>query len=422
MKDATHMQLSPTVRTLPNGLTVVMEHLPYVHSVSVGVWIKTGSADESAAQAGISHFLEHLFFKGTQTRTARELMDAIESRGGHLNAFTTREHTCLFAKTLNHHGRTAIAILADIVKHSTFCDLEKERNVILEEIASGKDTPDEYIYDLLSDQTWPGHPLGRPIAGYEETVARTTLDDVRNYKDARYHPQNMYVAMVGNFDQDEFFAQISDEFGALTPQDVSNNGSAPSFNAGLRLESRPIAQNHFACAFPSVGIRDPERYVFDMLSSTLGGGSTSRLFETIREREGLTYAIYSFNSMYLHAGVLGMYAAVAPENLQRTIDLCVDEMHKLQDAPMPEEELLSNREQLKGGLLLALEGTFNRMARMVRSLMIFDRIVPIDEILAGVDAVTAEAVQQSAQKTFIQDRCATAVLGPSGDTPPNVAL
>ncbi|MCH7911156.1 MAG: insulinase family protein, partial [Candidatus Hydrogenedentes bacterium] len=185
---------------------------------------------------------------------------------------------------------------------------------------------------------------------------------------------------------------------------------------------RPIAHNHFACAFPSVGIRDPERYVFDMLSSTLGGGSTSRLFETIREREGLTYAIYSFNSMYLHAGVLGMYAAVAPENLQRTIDLCVDEMHKLQDAPMPEEELLSNREQLKGGLLLALEGTFNRMARMVRSLMIFDRIVPIDEILAGVDAVTAEAVQQSAQKTFIQDRCATAVLGPSGDTPPNVAL
>ncbi len=422
MKDAEHTQLSPTVRTLPNGLTVVMEHLPYVHSVSVGVWIKTGSADESAEQAGISHFLEHLFFKGTETRTARELMDAIESRGGHLNAFTTREHTCLFAKTLNHHARTAIAILADIVKHSTFCDLEKERNVILEEIASGKDTPDEYVHDLLSDLTWPGHPLGRPIAGYEETVARTTLDDVRTYKDARYRPRNMYVAMVGNFDEDELFAQISEEFGELKPSDVSNNGSAPSFRAGLRLEDRPIAQDHLVCAFPSACVVDPDRYVFDMLSSTLGGGSTSRLFETIREREGLAYAIYSFNSMFLNAGMLGFYAAVAPENLQRTIDLCVNEMHELQDAPMPEQELLSNREQLKGGLLLALEGTFNRMARVVRSLMIFDRIVPVDEILDGVDAVTAEAVQKAAQKMFTQDHCALAVLGPTGDTQPNVAL
>ncbi len=422
MKDIAHTELSPTVRTLPNGLTVVMEHLPYVHSVSVGVWIKAGSVHESAEQAGISHFLEHLFFKGTETRTARELMDAIESRGGHLNAFTAREQTCLYAKTLNHHARTAIAILADIVKHSTFCDLEKERNVILEEIASGKDTPDEYIHDLLSDQVWPGHPLGRPIAGYEETVARTTLDDVRNYRNARYRPQNMYVAMVGNFDEDEFFAQISDEFGALPRLDVSNRGSAPSFNAGLRLEDRPIAQNHLACAFPGTCILDPERYVFDMLSSTLGGGSTSRLFETIREQEGLAYSIYSFSSMYLDAGAIGMYAAVAPENLQRTIDLCVDEMHKLQDAPMPEEELLSNREQLKGGLLLALEGTFNRMARMVRSLMIFDRILPVDEILADVDRVTAEDVQKAAQKTFTQDRCAVAVLGPSGDAPPNVVL
>lgn len=422
MQETAYTPLTPAVRTLPNGLTIVSEHLPYLHSTSIGVWIMAGSANEKREQAGISHFLEHLFFKGTDTRSARDLMDAIESRGGQMNAFTTREHTCLFVKTLDRHAETGLEILADIVKHSTFRDLDKERNVILEEIATGKDSPDEHIHDLLSEQTWPGHALGRPIAGYEETVEKTTLQDVRNYKEARYQPENMYIAVVGKFDEDTLLRQIIDAFGELPSSEVVKDTSVPTFNAGIYIEERDIAQNHLACAFPSISILDPARYTFDMLSSTLGGGSTSRLFETIREKEGLAYAIYSFNSMFLNAGVLGIYAAIAPENLQRTLDLCVDEMHKLQDAAMPEEELLSNREQLKGGLLLALEGTFNRMARMVRSLMLFDRIVPIEEILASVDGVTAQDVQQLAQKVFTKDNCAMAVLGPRSETPLNLAL
>lgn len=422
MRETAYAPLAPTVRTLPNGLTIVSEHLPYLHSTSIGVWIMAGSANEKPEQAGISHFLEHLFFKGTDTRTARDLMDAIESRGGQLNAFTTREHTCLFVKTLDRHAETGLEILTDIVKHSTFCDLEKERNVILEEIATGKDSPDEHIHDLLSEHTWPGHALGRPIAGYEETVEKTTLRDVRAYKEARYQPENMYIAIVGNIDEDALFRQVTDAFGDLPSSKVVKDTSVPTFSAGVHFEERDISQNHLAFAFPGTSVLDPARYTFDMLSSTLGGGSTSRLFETIREREGLAYAIYSFNSMFLNAGVLGIYAAIAPENLQRTFDLCVDELHTLQDTAMPEEELLSNREQLKGGLLLALEGTFNRMARMVRSLMLFDRIIPVEEILESVDAVTAQDVQQLAQKVFAKDNCAVAVLGPRGETPLTLSL
>lgn len=409
----THM--SPTVNTLSNGMRVVSEHLPYVHSASIGVWVRVGSVNEDAKQAGIAHFLEHLFFKGTQTRSARELMQAIESKGGHMNAFTSRETTCLYVKTLDRHVHTGIEILADIVKHSTFCDLEKERNVILEEIASGRDVPDEHVHDLLAEQAWPDHPLGRPIAGYEKTVEQTGLEEVQAFKEKWYRPENMYLSIVGNFDEGSYLEQLEDAFGSMPAAPADARWDAPTYNGGLNFEDRDIAQNHLTCGFPSVAITDPKRYTYDMLSSTFGGGSTSRLFESIREQEGLAYAIYSFNSMYVNSGMLALYAAVAPENLQRTIDLCCVEMRKLQDELVPEDELVSNREQLKGGLVLALEGTFNRMARMVRSLMLFDRVVPVEEILASVDAVTAEQIQKEAQATFRSDQCTLGILGPKQD-------
>ena len=413
MQDVGYRQLSPEVRTLPNGLTVVAEHLPYVHSASVGVWVGAGSANESPEVAGISHLLEHMFFKGTESRSSLELMDAIESRGGHMNAFTTRESTCLYAKVLDHHVDTAVDVLGDIIKRSTFVDLEKERNVILEEIAAGKDTPDEHVHDMLSGYAWPEHPLGRPIAGYEETVAQTGLEQLRTYMESRYRPDNMHVSLVGNFDVEEFFALVEAEFGELAPGDVENGAVAPTFHAGLLTESRDIAQSHLVSVFPGTPITAKDRYCYDVLSSALGGGSTSRLFESVREREGLAYSIYSFNAMFQTGGMLGFYAAVAPENLAQTIDLCTQEMRKLKEVALPEAELLSNREQLKGGLLLALEGTFNRMARMVRSLMLFERIVPVRDILDAVDAVTAADVQALAERVFAEEQCAAAVLGPA---------
>ena len=405
-------ELDPTVRKLDNGLTVAMERLPYVHSVTVGVWITAGSANETAKHAGISHFLEHLLFKGTGTRTSRELMEAIESRGGHMNAFTSRENTCLYVKCLDEHISTAIEILGDIIKNSTFHDLDKERNVILEEIATSLDTPDEYIHDCLMRRFWPDHALGRPIAGFNETVSQTKFEDVRAYMDAWYTPGTMCVSVVGNFDEATVFRQIEEEFGALPAGSPHPKTAAPQFGVGVEAVDRPIAQNHIAFAFPGVPIVDERRYTYDLLSSVLGGGSTSRLFERIREQEGMAYAIYAFGASFASTGMLGIYAAVAPENLRKTLDLCFKEMDALHATPIDDAELDSNKQQLKGSLLLALEGTFNRMSRLARSLLIFGRVVPVEEILHKIESVTAEDIQRLAGEVLTKERCALAVLGP----------
>lgn len=414
--------LTPEVHTLSNGLTIVTERLPYLRSVTVGVWIATGSAMETEKHAGISHFLEHLFFKGTHTRTSREIVELIESKGGHLNAFTTREYTCLYAKTLDTHVRDAIEILSDIVSNSIFCDLEKERNVVLEEIASGQDVPEDYIHDLLTSKMWPGHPLGRPIAGSLESVSRIALEDVKRYKDEWYRAGNMYVCVVGNFDETAVVEQITKEFGELGSGMPDLPTSIPVSHPGVETINKDIAQNHLAFAFPGTQIRAENRYVYDILSCALGGGSTSRLFEVIREQEGLAYSIYAFNSAYMNSGMLGIYAAVAPQNLELTLDLCAKELRKFREEPMGQDELTSNREQLKGGLLLALEGTFSRMARMARSLMCFGRIMSVDELLQGIDNVDALAIQELAQQTFTREKCTMTILGPENGTAPEFSL
>lgn len=405
-------KLAPHIHTMPNGLRVVAENLPYVHSVSVGIWIKTGSANEAVEVAGISHFLEHMLFKGTPTRTSRELMEVVESRGGHMNAFTSKEYTCLYVKMLSQHLEAGLDVLSDIIKNCIYSDLEKERNVILEEIASGIDVPDEHIHDMISELVWADHPLGRPIAGSHETVTNTNLDDIKGYKNHWYCPSNMLVSIVGNFDEDSIMTQFEDFFGDMSAGEIDHVWESPTAQGGLVWEDRDIAQNHLALSFPGTSVYGENRYQYDMLSSVFGGGSTSRLFDSIREEAGLAYAIYSYNSIYRQTGALGIYAAIAPENLRKTLDLMRDEMKKLQDEVVGEDELNSNREQLKGGLLLALEGTFNRMSRMARSMMFYDKIITTTEILEKVDAVTAEDIQALAQQTFSDEHAAIAVLGP----------
>ena len=412
MTSALDNKLAPQIHTLPNGLRVVAEHLPYVHSVSVGVWIKTGSANESAEIAGISHFLEHMLFKGTPTRSSRDLMEIVESRGGHMNAFTSKEYTCLYIKTLSQHLESGLDVLSDIIKNCIYSDLEKERNVILEEIASGIDVPDEHIHDLIAEKVWPSHPLGRPIAGSHETVSNTHLEHIKTYKEHWYCPENMLLSIVGQFDETAIMDQFENFFGDMAEGTIDHVWDTPTAQSGLVWEERDIAQNHLLLSFPGTSVYGDKRYHFDMLSSVFGGGSTSRLFDSIREEAGLAYSIYSYNSIYSQTGALGVYAAIAPENLGQTLGLISDEMKKLQDEVIGEDELNSNREQLKGGLLLALEGTFNRMSRMARSMMFHNRILTTDEILESVDAVTAEGIQTLAQETFTDEVAAIAVLGP----------
>lgn len=419
---STHTELEPHLHVLPNGLTVAMEQLPYLHSATISVWIRTGSANEAKEHAGVSHFLEHLFFKGTESRTARELMEAIESRGGHMNAFTSREYTCLYVKCLKAHVAISIEVLGDIVKRSTFTDMDKERHVILEEIASAIDVPEDYAHDLLTERVWPGHALGRPIAGYHDTVSAISLEDVRAYMDTQYLPRNMVVAVAGNFDEGAVLKQLEDEFGPLAAGAPENGFDSAEFSPGADWVDRPIAQNHVSFAFPALSITDERRYVYDLLSNVLGGGSTSRLFERIREDEGLAYSIYSFHQGYRKNGMLGVYAAIAPENFQKTVTLCSEELRKLRDGPVPADELAGNKEQLKGGLLLALESTFNRVGRMARSLMYFGRVLTVEEILESVDAVSTAQIQSLAQSLFTPDGYAMAVLGPRNQGVPALFL
>lgn len=389
-----------------------MEYLPYLHSFSAGVWIRAGSANETDGQTGLAHFLEHLLFKGTQTRNVHQLMEAIEGRGGHLNAFTSREYTCLYVKMLANHAAIGIEILADIFKHSLFCDWEKERNVILEEIASIEDTPDDHVHDLLSEFHWPNHPLGRPVSGTQESVSALTREDVVGFFGQWYQPENMVISIAGNFDADAVLAQIRNEFEALPNTAVPGPCGAPAFHHGVRQFERDISQIHLCMAFPGPALDSQERYTCDMASSVLGGGSTSRLFERIREEEGLAYSIYTFHGFHRQSGMLGLYAAMAPDHFERTMEITCEELRRTRDEAVPEEELGMHREQIKGNMLMALESTFTRMSRMAKSLMYYQRIVPVAEVLTNVEAVTQADIQDFAQRTFAKEQCAVVVLGP----------
>ncbi len=408
---------SAIVHRLENGLTVALEPLPYVHSVSIGIWIKTGSVNEKAAQAGISHFLEHLLFKGTPTRTSRQIVEAIEGRGGHINAFTSREYTCVYARVLHEEASHAVGVLADVARHSQFNDLEKERNVILEEIASGEDVPEDYIHDVFTELLWPKHALGRPVAGYCKTVEKLTLEDFQTYHSKTYTPGNMVVSVAGRFDPGVMQRVIEDAMGDMPAAKNPPTPKAPKPNAGATWVARENThQAHLCFGFPGVTTNAKNRFTYDLLCSALGGGSTSRLFERIREDEGLAYSVYSFNYAYPTGGLFGVYAAIAPENLDLAAKICFEECRDLATKPMKAAELNMNRELLKGGLLMALESTFNRMSRMAKSLMYHDRLVPVQEVVDHIDAVTAEEITACAADLFQKNQCALTALGPGERT------
>lgn len=412
-----YSQEAVKVHVLKNGLTVTLERLPYLHTFSAGVWVKAGSAVEQEEEAGLAHFLEHLVFKGTATRSAHDLMQAIEGRGGQFNAFTSREYTCIYVKMLAKHVHTGIDVLADVIRNSTYHDLEKERNVILEEIASVEDTPDEHAHDLLAERHWPNHAMGRPVYGSIETVENLDIERVRAFHGTWYRPGNMVVSVAGLFDEQAVLEQIMAAFGDMEDAPLPERFPAPSFRSGVCMVERDITQAHLCIGFPGVRVSDGERYACELMNNTLGGGSTSRLFERIREDEGLAYSIYSYQSAYLTTGMFGIYAAVAPQNLRKTIDLVCEEMRRMRDEAAPDDELESNREQIKGSILMALESTFTRMSRMAKSILYYGRVIPVDEVIDGIDVASAADVQALAQRTFAADRCALLVLGPDEAKP-----
>jgi len=405
---------SAELQRLPNGFTVLMERLPHLHSAAIGLWMKVGSANETVEECGMAHFLEHLFFKGTKTRKAHDLMAAIEHTGGQINAFTSRDCTCIYVKCLGPHVATSIDILADMARNSIFHDLEKERNVILEEIATIEDTPDDYVHDLSAEQHWPNHPMGRPVTGYHYSVAGLDRDLVEQFFQRWYAPGNMVLSIAGNFDEEQVLEQATALFGDSPGAAPMDTGKGPVFTSGIETVHKEIAQAHVCIHFPSASLHEPERYACDTISGILGGGSTSRLFERIREDEGLAYSIYAHNSAYATVGTMGIYAAIAPANYHQAMDIIFEELRKMREEAVTEEELETNRAQIKAGILMSLEKTSARMGRLAKSYMNHGRIVSIDEVIARYEAVTAEDVQAVAASLFRPDSCAVLTLGPTG--------
>ena len=412
MASETSALIAPRMERLPNGMTVLMERLPYLRSVSAGLWIRTGSANETPEQSGISHFLEHLFFKGTKTRTARQLMEVVENRGGQLNAFTSREYTCLYVMSLTEYLSEALDVLFDITCNSLFCDLEKERNVILEEIASIEDVPEDYSMELLVRRTWPEHPLGMPVSGLQETVSALTLADIRAYYEKWYRPEHIFFSVAGNFDEEAVLAQVAEAMGAMTPGSAAKCMTPPAFHGGARHVGCDISQTHIGLLFPAPPVTSPGRYACDVLSNALGGASTSRLFESIREQAGLAYSIYTFQSYYYTSGVLGVYAAVAPQNCAHALELIFKEIREFRDKPMDAQEVEIHRNQIKGAAVMAMEGPVARATHTAKSVMYGNHLQTLDDLLTNIGRVSEEDLAQLSNEMFRPENCSLLVYGP----------
>jgi len=401
---------------LGDGLVVAVEDIPYVRSVSVGVWVGVGSRQEPPHLAGVSHFVEHLLFKGTQRRTARQIAEEMDSIGGLLNGYTSKEYSCYYVKVLDEHLDRAMDLLSDLVLGPRFdaVDLTKEKGVILEEIKMYEDTPDELVGDLLAEAAWGRHPIGRPILGSERTVAGLAPEIVRAYHQAGYRQSNIVVAMAGNVKPEDGFGLARRYFASAPTAGGRAKASAPTFRPGFRRRTKGIEQVHLSLGFAGLALDDPGVYEFHLLAGVLGGGSSSRLFQSIREERGLAYSVFAYASPFSDTGLLGVYAAVSPENVLEALRLAAAEIHKLCSDGPGAEELQRAKDQAKASLLLGLENTSNRMSRLGRSLLLLGRAPSPDEVAAKIDAVTAESLTALARRVLQLPDAAVAAVGPKG--------
>ncbi len=394
---------------LTNGIQVISEYMPAVRSVSIGVWLKAGSRFEPAEANGVAHFLEHMMFKGTRKRTPLQIARSLESVGGQLNAFTSKDLTCYYAEVLDEHLPRAVDVLSDILLHSTFPlkEMEKERQVILDEIQSVEDTPEEAIQDYLALHLFPNHPLGRPILGRTETVSHISREQLFAFYRTHYTAHNVTVVAAGNVNHEQLVALVEDYF-----QFPDNDGlpvaEPPSqFGNGLHWLPRPINQAHISMGFPAPSYQSPQKYVLYMLNTLLGGGMSSRLFQNIREKYGVAYSIYSFTELYADTGLLGIYLGTDVRNLDKARSLLEKELQRIATSPIHKTELERTRNQIKGGLVLALEGTSRRMSWLARQHIYTGQLLSIDEVLQQYDAITQETIWEFARNLLKLERAVT---------------
>jgi len=412
MTMTTERNLRRTV--LPNGLIVLTERMDHLRSVAMGVWIKSGSRCEPAETNGISHFVEHMLFKGTRSRSAQLIAREMDAIGGNLDAFTGKETICFNVKSLADHVPVAMDILADLVLNPVFAppDIERERGVILEEIKIDEDNPDVLVQELFTQSFWKGHPLGWPILGTTETVGRMGQQQLFDYHGNRFHGGNMIFSAAGNLEHDQFVDAVAKKFSPLSPGEPLTELSAPEPSARIVLRNKKALEQVQICmGVPAPPITDQNRYSALVLNTVLGGGMSSRLFQTIREERGMAYSIYSDLSPYRDTGTLCVYAGTSAGKALEVVNLVLAEFRNLKENPLADEELKRAKDQLKGNLLLGLESSNSRMANLARQEMYFHKFFSVDELIARIDAVDAAKVQAMAQRLFDPDKIAVTLLG-----------
>lgn len=408
---------------LPGGLRVITESIPAVRSVAFGIWVGVGSRDEKPSQAGASHYLEHLLFKGTKRRSAMDISTAIESVGGDLNAFTSKEFTCYYARMLDRDLPVAVDVISDMVTSSLIrsADIDAERDVVLEEISMRDDDPTDAVHDLVAERLWGDVPLGRPILGTAERIRTMSRDTIARYYKRLYRPEKMVVAAAGSLDHDEVVRLVGEAFtradmldGAGEPDPPRVGGRGPAAHSGVSLLDRPTEQANLVLAMPGIPRTDERRYALGALNAVLGGGMSSRLFQEVREKRGLAYAVYSYASQFADAGMFGVYVGCQPQKVDQVLALCRKTVSGVASKGITDDELAWAKGLARGSLVLGLEDTGSRMSRLGKAELVYTELASIDELLSRIDAVTPDDVRELAASVLAATP-ALAVVGPFDD-------
>ena len=400
--------------TLPNGVRVITETVPYVQSVSVGVWAGSGARDEDDSNQGISHFLEHMLFKGTETRTAKQIADEFDSVGGQLNAFTEKEYTCYFGKVLKEHLPLAVDVLSDMFLNSKLdaSEVELEKGVVLEEIKRHEDSPDDLVHDMFAQLVWSGHPLGRPVLGTSETVGNLKRDDLVTFIKTRYTPDTIVIAAAGNLVHEEFVDQVRSLYGGLSGAKSGPSRTAPVFSVETVMTHKDTEQVHFCIGTKGYSHLDDAKYPLAIIDTTLGGGMSSRLFQEIREKRGLAYAIGSYSASYNEGGLFAVYSGTSPDNMQEVLKVVKEQFDDIGGNGISDTELNRAKNQIRGALVLGQENMSNRMMRMAKSDLYYGRVIPLEELVEKITNVSHADVKEVAHRLFVESDFPMAAIGP----------
>lgn len=399
---------------LDNGIRLVAERIPTVKSVSLGIWVCVGSRDEDEKEAGISHFTEHMFFKGTAHRSAHDIALEMDALGGELNAFTTRETTTFYVKVLDEHLSKGIEIISDLFMHSSMVrkDMEKEKQVVLEELKMVEDDPEDYIHDMHSKLAWDGNPLARPIVGSVDTIQGLNRNSMLDFIGVHYHPANIIVSAAGNFEFSNLLKLLNKSIGKLRRKVTENRRTQPELKNGIIVKNKPIEQVHLCLGTLGLPQNDKRRYALYALNSILGSSMSSRLFQEVREKRGLVYSIYSYLSSFTDSGLMNIYAGTSKESLMPVLELVLKEIKKIRRDGISRKEMNRVKNQMKGNLMLGLESTSNRMSRIARDEIYSGRFYTTDDIISEINRITPSQIQGLLYDLFKSEHLSLAILGP----------